>query len=473
MLFNSYLFIFVFLPITFILFYAIGARSNRWARFFLLLASFVFYGYWNPSYVPLLLVSIVVNFTLGTYLSNEARRGRKVWLTVGIAFNVGLIAYFKYYDFFIDNVNVLFGLDLPMKELLLPLAISFYTFQQIAYLVDSYRLETKGYDLFRYGLFVSFFPQLIAGPIVHHGHVMPQFERESTYRMQAKSIASGLFIFSLGLFKKVGIADALARYASEGYRLVDRLTVLDSWLTTTAYTFQIYFDFSGYSDMAIGLGLLFNIRLPQNFNSPFQAVSIQDFWRRWHMTLSQFLTKYIYFPLGGSRKGVSRTYVNIFLVFLISGIWHGAAWTFVVWGVLHGVASIIYRIWSKGPIRLPKWAAWFVTFSFIHLSFVMFRAKSVADALAVYGAMFGWNGYDSLDVVASMNRNPVGYAMESPFLFVLLFGTAIGVSFFASNSIDWLRREKRSIGWAVGTAVLFVYAVGHLQQVSEFLYFNF
>jgi len=417
---------------------------------------------------------MIINFAIGSTLARGIWRPYRKWiLTIGIIFNIGLIGYFKYYDFFLETVNTVFGLSLTLKELVLPLAISFYTFQQIAYLVDSYRYETKSYNFFSYGLFVSFFPQLIAGPIVHHGKVMPQFRNEATYKIQSSNIAKGLLIFAIGLFKKVGIADHLALYASEGYRLVDTLTMLDSWLTTLAYTFQIYFDFSGYSDMAIGLGLLFNIALPINFNSPLKATSIKDFWSRWHMTLTQFLTKYVYIPLGGNRKGVSRTYVNIFLVFLISGIWHGAAWTFIIWGVMHGVASMIHRFWSHLGFRLSRFVGWFVTFSFIHLTFVMFRAKSVEDAFSVYRAMFGGNGLGSLEKILDVQRNPVTIAFNTPIEFILLVVITIGVTFFARNAVQIMEHEKRTAGLAVFAGLLFFYGISHLQEVSEFLYFNF
>ncbi len=474
MIFNSYEFIFIFLPITWALFYLIGRWNNSYARIWLLVASLFFYSYWNPVYLPLILSSMFVNFTIGTILARGLwEKFRKGILLLGIVFNVSLLGYFKYYDFFIETVNTMFGLSLPLKELVLPLAISFYTFQQIAYLVDSYRYETKSYNFFSYGLFVSFFPQLIAGPIVHHGKVMPQFRNASTYTIQSSNIAKGLLIFAIGLFKKVGIADQLALYASEGYRIVDKLTLLDSWLTTFAYTFQIYFDFSGYSDMAIGLGLLFNIALPVNFNSPLKATSIKDFWSRWHITLTQFLTKYVYIPLGGNRKNIQRTYVNIFLVFLISGIWHGAAWTFVIWGVMHGLASIVHRLWNSFGFQMSRLAGWFVTFSFIHLTFVMFRAKSVEDAFSVYKAMFGGNGVGSLEAILEMSRNPVTIALEKPIEFIVLIVVTVSVTFFARNAVQIMEHKKRTAGLAVFAGLLFFYGISHLQEVSEFLYFNF
>ena len=384
MIFNSFEFLFLFLPVVFILFYLLNKLNFTFSKLWLLFASLFFYGYWNPSYLPLILSSLVINYIVGTLLGKERVTWKKPLLTIGILFNVGLLGYYKYYDFFVTNIKLVLPVDWPVLNLLLPLAISFYTFQQIAYLVDSYRQETKGYSFLNYGLFVTFFPQLIAGPIVQHNDVMGQFEDKKNRLLNYKNLSMGLFIFSIGMFKKVAIADYFANFANAGYRLHESLSFLDAWITSLSYSIQLYFDFSGYSDMAIGLALLFNIRLPQNFNSPYKALSIQDFWRRWHITLSRFLTTYIYIPLGGNRKGPVRTYINVFLIFLISGIWHGAGWTFVLWGISHGVASVINRLWSRAGYRMNKLLAWFITFQFVNAAWVLFRAPTIDVALNVY-----------------------------------------------------------------------------------------
>ena len=276
---------------------------------------------------------MLFNYTIGSGLAkNSNNRYRKEVLTIGIVANLLLLGYFKYSDFFITNINSVLNTDMSLLHLALPLAISFFTFQQISYLVDSYRKETHEYDFLNYALFVTFFPQLIAGPIVHHKEMMPQFANVRNKVKNYRNIAIGLFIFSIGLFKKVVIADTFALWATAGFDNAEVLTLLEAWATSLSYTFQLYFDFSGYTDMAIGIALLFNIKLPINFNSPYKALDIQDFWRRWHMTLSRFLKDYIYIPLGGSRKGNYRTYTNLMGTFIIGGLWHGAGWTFVFWG---------------------------------------------------------------------------------------------------------------------------------------------
>lgn len=466
MIFNSFEFIFLFLPIVWVLFYIIGKFNIPFAKAWLIIASLFFYSYWNPVYLPLILISMVVNFIVGGFLGrNKGQSFRKAILSLGILFNVLLLGYFKYYDFFVENINFFFDTALPLKNLLLPLAISFYTFQQIAYLVDSYRLETKEYNFLNYGLFVSFFPQLIAGPIVYHGEMMPQFSEKKTYRIQYENLSKGLLIFSIGLFKKVAIADLFAKYANIGYGKVDTLSFLDSWITTLSYTLQLYFDFSGYSDMAIGLALLFNIKLPFNFLSPYKALDIQDFWRRWHITLSKFLTTYLYIPLGGNRKGTYRTYTNIFIIFLVSGVWHGAGWTFVVWGVMHGVASIICRWWKLAGYRMNKVMAWMTTFLFVHVAWVFFRASTFSEAIVVLKAMIGLEGVRLAGLYTMFNEK---LWMLALYLFVGLL-----IALFTKNSVEIMEEKKRGIGMALFVTALLFYGAMHLQQVSEFLYFNF
>lgn len=355
--------------------------------------SLLFYSWWNIIYLPLILLSMVFNYVIGTSLTKDEEHkkvSKKQLLTIGIIGNVGLLGYFKYADFIISNVNFVVGSDIPLLRLALPLAISFFTFQQIAYLVDSYRGETKEYDFLNYGVFVTFFPQLIAGPIVHHKEMMPQFANVRNKVINYKNIALGLFIFSLGLFKKVVIADTFAVWATNGFDKAEVLTFFEAWATSLSYTFQLYFDFSGYTDMAIGAALLFNIKLPINFNSPYKATNIQDFWRRWHITLSRFLRDYIYIPLGGNRKGNFRTYNNLMATFVIGGLWHGAGWAFVLWGFLHGFALVVHRIWNSLGFRLNTVVGWIITFNFVNMAWVFFRAKEWDDAIKVLKGMFGF-----------------------------------------------------------------------------------
>ncbi|GEL78649.1 MBOAT family O-acyltransferase [Tenuibacillus multivorans] len=478
MLFNSFEFIFVFLPVMFIGYYIFNRFNFTLAKIWLLCGSLFFYSWWNPIYLPLLLSSILVNFLIGIWISKTGYK--KSVLTLGIMFNVSLLGFFKYYDFLIENVNFAFGANFSILHLVLPLAISFFTFQQIAYLVDSYRGTTKERNLLNYALFVSFFPQLIAGPIVHHSIVMPQYMDRSNRKLNPENIAKGLFIFSIGLFKKVGIADTFAVWANQGFSSAASLTFFDGWVTSLAYTFQLYFDFSGYTDMAIGAALLFNIRLPINFNSPYKAVSIQDFWRRWHITLTNFLTKYIYVPLGGSRVRASRIYGNILIIFFISGLWHGAGWTFVVWGVLHGLASVIHRAWNRMGFRLNKVIAWFVTFQFVNATWVLFRAPDFTAATQVLSAMVGLNGVQ----VPSIVNAHLGLGLSEEWLYtftltedlsttMLYLIGAFLIAILWKNSNQLTENLRPTPLHALFAAGLFIYAALQLQQVSEFLYFNF
>jgi D-alanyl-lipoteichoic acid acyltransferase DltB (MBOAT superfamily) len=408
---------------------------------------------------------------------------RSFVLLAGIVFNVGLLFYFKYADFFIENMNALFETHYALWRLALPLGISFFTFQQIAYLVDTYRRETEKTGFFDYMLFVSFFPQLIAGPIVHHQSMIPQFSKAENQRLRYANLAAGLFIFSLGLFKKVGIANQFSALASQGFGQTANLTLIEAWAVSLSYTFQLYFDFSGYSDMAIGLALLFNIHLPKNFNSPYKALNIQDFWRRWHITLSEFLTKYIYIPLGGNRNGEAKTLINIFLVFFISGFWHGAGWTFIVWGIMHGGASILYRLWKKTGLTLNRWAAWLLTFNFVNAAWVFFRAESIHDAVNVLKGMIGLNGVSlAVNLVpASLLQFTEAFSIPT----VQQYGTMVDVTavislllalivvLFSKNSIELKETIKYDMKTALLTAFLFSYAAVNLSRVSEFIYFNF
>lgn len=414
---------------------------------------------------------------------------RKAILTIGVVANLGFLAYFKYTDFLIENINYAFSADVAMLDLALPLAVSFFTFQQIAYLVDSYRRETKEYDFLNYAVFVTFFPQLIAGPIVHHKEMMPQFANIRTKVINYRNIALGLFIFSIGLFKKVVIADTFAVWANAGFDTATTLNLFEAWATSLSYTFQLYFDFSGYTDMAIGLALLFNIKLPINFNSPYKATNIQDFWRRWHITLSRFLRDYVYIPLGGNRLGSFRTYSNLMATFILGGIWHGAGWTFVFWGFLHGIALVIHRLWSQLGIKLWTWLAWFITFNFINVAWVFFRAKEWGDALKVLTGMFGFTKNDkfllSLDFVdtVSMWVNLPLYSIlpyhvgkaninEISVVYCML---AMALVLAVNNSNYFIENKTVTIRMIVFSSVLFSYSViqSLLSATTIFLYFNF
>jgi D-alanyl-lipoteichoic acid acyltransferase DltB (MBOAT superfamily) len=473
MLFNSYEFIFAFLPLTFfIYFFLLNKRLIIGAKGFLVFASLFFYSWWNIAYLPLILVSMLFNYAVGNSLNkrSQSKVNPKTLLIIGIIVNLSLLGYFKYADFFIENFNGISGANIQPLNLLLPLAISFFTFQQIAYLVDSYKGLTKEYDFLNYALFVTFFPQLIAGPIVHHKEMMPQFA--STYNLVKKyrNIALGLFIFSIGLFKKVVIADTFAVWATNGFDNAVTLNLIEAWATSLSYTFQLYFDFSGYTDMAIGAALLFNIKLPINFNSPYKALNIQDFWRRWHITLSRFLRDYVYIPLGGNKISSFRTYSNLLATFVIGGLWHGAGWTFVFWGFLHGVALIIHRAWSNLGFKMWTWLAWFITFNFVNIAWVFFRAKEWDDALKVLGAMFGISNIELIEIQKIKHLFP-SIGMDSYILPMIILGFVITLIFKnSSNYLNTFYATRRNLFFIT---FIFIFAVLNLSKVSEFLYFNF
>jgi algI len=458
LLFNSYAFIFVFLPLVFFVYFFLNKkRLSNLAKAFLVSASLFFYAYWSVYYLPILLGGIVFNFLVSKFL---AKHQSKAILIFGIVCNLALLGYFKYADFLISNLNAIANTNLSLLHIALPLALSFVTFQQIAYLVDSYNKQTKENSFLNYCLFITFFPQLIAGPIVHHKEMMPQFANKFNLIKNYKFIALGLFVFSMGLFKKSVVADIFSIFANAGFDVEGNLTFLQAWATSLSYTFQLYFDFSGYCDMAIGLALLFNIRLPINFNSPYKALNIQDFWHRWHITLSRFLRDYIYIPLGGNRGGQSRTYLNLFFVFLIGGLWHGAAWTFVVWGALHGVAIVIHRCWQKLNFKLNKIIAWIITFNFVNFTWIFFRAKSFKDAMRVIRGMFF--GEFKIDV----NYLEILFIVLA-FLVVLLFKNSMQIAFD--------KKFKFSI-WQIFATSFFLFIsilAIRLNNASEFLYFRF
>jgi D-alanyl-lipoteichoic acid acyltransferase DltB (MBOAT superfamily) len=438
-------------------------------------ASFYFYGNWKITYLPILVTSICINFIvgrlLGTIDTGDSTKWRRYLLRAGILFNIGLLGYYKYADFFIDNVNLLFGRKIPSLRIILPLAISFFTFQQIAYLVDSYKGKVKRHSFLRYCLFVSFFPQLIAGPIVHHKEMMPQFDNSKRDAINWNCIYSGLFLIAIGLFKKVVVADTFGVFANAGYSSVDSLTFLSAWKTSLSYTIQLYFDFSGYTDMALGSARLINIHLPINFNSPYKAENIQDFWRRWHMTLSRFLRDYVYIPLGGNRKGTTQTYRNLFLTFLIGGIWHGAGWTFAVWGAIHGVAVVFHRIWHKTGIVIPHSAAWVLTFLFVNTTWVYFRAESLADANTVLAAMASPAAFD-IGTIGTFTIQ----SLQPKIMWMILLSLFIVQDVFYRNSQEWTKVVRPSKRWSMINSLLFVTAtllIMSQNRFSEFLYFQF
>jgi alginate O-acetyltransferase complex protein AlgI len=502
MLFSSPAYIFLFLPLVALGYFLLNRyRLVTSAKAWLVLASLFFYGYWNPIYLLLLLSSILVNYALGTALHRtrfnpfaERKKHRapprRILLSIGIILNLGVLGYFKYADFFITNMNQWAHTSFPMLNLLLPLAISFFTFQQIAYLVDCYQQDTQEYDFLNYCLFVTFFPQLIAGPIVHHREMMPQFMHLRNSLVNWKNIFSGSLIFSMGLFKKVVIADSFAVWADAGFADPAALTFFQAWGASLSYTFQLYYDFCGYSDMAIGAALIFNIRLPFNFNSPYKALSIQDFWRRWHITLSRWLRDYVYIPLGGSRGSDWRTYHNVLLTFIVGGLWHGAGWTFIIWGALHGIALIIHRLWQRLGLRLWHWVAWLLTFLFINFTWVFFRAENLEQALIMLQRMSAVSdmrvSLEFLDMLAALQWSLYSYVtpvtaaprvFEGALVAALLALVAVTRTRNSMHLLEDMLHSRQSLGllpltlYALMVVISIVMLFAGTTQV--FLYYNF
>jgi alginate O-acetyltransferase complex protein AlgI len=409
MLFNSPEFIFFFLPATLLGCYALAHfRLQRGAIAWLLACSMFFYAWFKPVYLILLIGSMLANYFIGNRIieTRERRPGpARSWLVAGLVLNLGVLAYFKYFNFFVDTVTAVTGAGWQVSDILLPLGISFFTFQKIAYLMDCHAGVAHRTQLLKYMLFVMFFPQLIAGPIVHPNDILPQLDKKDVLRFRMQQFLEGFAIFFLGLAKKVVLADQFGVWASEGFDATAgeaHLSFLEAWAAALSYTLQIYFDFSGYTDMAIGMAWMFGIRLPVNFRSPYQAASIIDFWRRWHITLSNFLRDYLYIPLGGNRKGQMRRWVNLVVVMLLGGLWHGAGWTFVVWGLLHGVYLVLNHGWHAIRRRVPvlqrsfgwpgHFLAWGVTMLSVVVAWVFFRAPDLATAWSVLRGMAGLNG---------------------------------------------------------------------------------
>ena len=487
MLFNSIIFISVFLPIALLGWFLLQRLENPiYAKLFIVGMSFWFYGYYNLFYLWILLASIFFNFMFSVLMEHMGKPGmRKLLLAVGLLGNIGLLFYFKYFNFFVDNCNYLLHTDIHLEKIALPLGISFFTFQQISFVVERYRGTAPHYTLPDYMFFVSFFPQLIAGPIVLHSELIPQLQERKNRRPSADQFFDGFALFILGLAKKVLLADSLAVLVNAEYNNIAALDSPSAWIVICFYMMELYFDFSGYCDMARGIGKLFGFRLPENFNSPFQAVSVKDFWRRWHMTLSRFLADYIYIPLGGNRRGKARQCLNLFVVFLVSGLWHGANWTFVVWGLMHGLAEIFETLFPKLRFKW-EWLNRLITAAFVTLSFSVFRSTSLSEAALLWKRLFAGGNKGFFIAMCNTLRFPENYAvikfleMYLPQLlnaffvmtFCLLAGIGIGL-LQGRKAEEWIQDRGTSRLGLFCMATLFTWAFLSLSQVSVFLYFNF
>jgi alginate O-acetyltransferase complex protein AlgI len=439
------------------------------------MASLVFYAYFNLSYLSLIVISIIVNYLVAYGISKEKIIGRfsKAIFIFGILFNILFLGYFKYYDFFVENINQVFGSSLMLRNILLPLGISFFTFQQLSFLVSVRKKEEHLAGLINYSLFVTFFQQLVAGPIVLYKEMMPQYENPENRKFNANNFSKGLYIFAIGLLKKVVIADTFALFANNGYQ-AEVLGFTFAWAMTLAYTFQIYFDFSGYSDMAIGLGKMFNIEIPRNFLSPYKSRSVTEFWRRWHITLGRAMKTYVYIPLGGNRKGQYRTYLNLFLTFVVSGLWHGAAWTFIIWGILHGLFMMFERIFETRLKKIPSLIRMIGTFFVIHMLWVLFRSESIAQALQVYQALFNFKSIDLASISLLTLDGIVAFPTMIGVLYVILWmGLAFFICFRLKNSVEHYESFRPRYQTLILTVLMLLIAFIHLSKISPFIYFNF
>lgn len=484
MLFNSYIFVLLFLPLCIIGYFLLNHfKKYSLGQCFLLGMSLWFYGFYNIHYLFIILASILLNY--GVYLLIEKFRGKnacKGFMIIGVLLNLGILGYFKYMDFFISNVNSIFKTDLRLLGIALPLGISFFTFQQISFIVDAYRGEIPKYNFLHYASFVTFFPQLIAGPIVTHDELVPQFMDVEKKKMNMDNMAKGIYIFVIGLAKKVLVADIFGDVVSYGYTTLNQLNSVTAFIVMISYTIQIYFDFSGYCDMAIGIGKMLNIDLPVNFNSPYKALTITEFWDRWHMTLTRFFTKYVYIPLGGNRKGNVRTYVNVMIVFFLSGLWHGASWNFVFWGVCHGIFVVITRIFHKFFEKLHPALNWLMTFSFVNIMWVFFRAETFSQAITLLKTLFSWN-FQAIDTVFIEMFRQVEFKkilsflpIESvfpQFLITSFFLVALVMILGCNNSFEKMEKFKPTVGRMLTTLFLLIWCVSSFAGISTFLYFNF
>jgi D-alanyl-lipoteichoic acid acyltransferase DltB (MBOAT superfamily) len=439
-----------------------SGRGNRLGNLWLVAASFFFYAWWRVEFVWLLVASIAVNFIVGRSIVIRAVQNRptKALLVAGITFDLLLLGYFKYANFFLENEARLLSNAPIHLDVILPIGISFFTFTQIAFLVDAHKRKAREPDVVNYSLFVTFFPHLLAGPILHHREMMPQFADRENKHVQWDNVARGLALLAIGLGKKVLIADELAQQVGNAFSAAAPLSFADAWLAILCYTMQIYFDFSGYTDMALGMAQMMNIRLPQNFDSPYRQRNLREFWRHWHMTLTRFLRDYVYIPLGGNRRGEAGTAMAIVITFLLGGLWHGANWTFIAWGLANGVGLVLLRLWSRSGVTLPSAMAWAITFLFVNLAWVLFRAPDLATASSFFASLFGAQGFTGPRMAI------VPYTIPTLVIACVIAGMPRN-----SNRIT----AETTFGWPLQAATALLLAAGILSvgNPTEFLYFNF
>ena len=515
MLFNSYTFILLFLPITLIFYHFSPFKNLNRKTTLIAIFSLIFYGYWNISFLPVLILSICVNYCFSEIICRTNKKYKLLFLVIAIILNLGTLFFFKYTNFLIDNINFLLLTwnyeQISNIDVVLPVGISFFTFTQIVFLIDKYQLSEKNVEFWEYASFVSFFPQLIAGPFLYHKDFMPQLTSNETKHVKSVMIRLGIFLFTFGLAKKVLIADNIAFYVDQYFNSISALDnafgFIAAWCATIGYTLQIYFDFSGYSDMALGLGLLFFFRLPINFNSPFQAKNMIDYWQRWHMTLTGYIGRYVFTPLalsyhrksiakGTAIKWIYNVVAPNIIVFGVIGLWHGSSWNYVFWGIFHGLLLVINQTWRATYVKslyLSKFSksrffdilAWFLTFICICLSFVLFRTSSLTEAYIVYDAMLNFSNLISVNASAEQNQHWLALSEGSSISYLLLIFFSLCIALFTKNHARLMAKLDAgkinevetdiSYSWKgpilLGSLLIFILI--NMNKISVFLYFQF
>lgn len=476
MIFSTYTFIFIFLPITFLVYRILaGFGLKNTAKLWLVLASIAFYAKGSGTFTLLFIVDIMLNFAIGSLIV-KAAHANAVWmkrllLTLGLLLNIAFLGYYKYSNFAIENINLLSGGSIPLLDIVLPLGISFYTFQLIAFLVDCYKGRTKETPIVDFLVFITFFPQLIVGPIVHHEDMIPQFRERGFFRFNGANMILGIFLFSMGCAKKIMLADPLTSFAAKFYADVAAGDTFTAWIASFGYSVSYYFDLSGYADMALGLAIMFNIRLPHNFNSPYKARNFREYWQRWHMTLSKFLSDYVFRTFYKKGSGSFNFYFSVMMTFFVSGFWHGAGWQFVIWGIVNGVFVCMAHMMHRNKWQLPFLLAWGLTFAGVVGTRILFVSDDMREALAVFRKMFSLHDYAGLGLGGFLEQAAIYAANHAYIVALLLVGMAI--TFFAPNSKQMTDNFQPGIRHAVAAAVMLGISLAQMTSVSNFLYFQF
>ncbi|WP_337104018.1 MBOAT family O-acyltransferase [Paenibacillus sp. YIM B09110] len=476
MVFSTYTFILMFLPITFFGYRVLSLLKNSfYGKLWLVLASLYFYAQGSGKFIGIFIAIVLFNYFVGTMIVRAKESGRGflagLMLTIGLIQNVGCLGYYKYTNFFLENVNAALGRPYTLMEIALPLGISFFTFQLIAYLVDCYRGKVDEFSFINFLVFTTFFPQLVVGPIVHHGEIIPQLEEKSQRLFNKDNFMLGLFLFSIGAAKKVSLADPLTTFAQGYYANIAAGDFYTAWIAVLAYTISYYFDLSGYADMAIGLGLMFNVKLPENFNSPYKARNFREYWQRWHMTLSRFLSDYIFRGVYKRGSGSFNFYSAVMVTFLVSGIWHGAGWQFVIWGVLNGVFVCASHFMSRNKLAMPFAIAWTLTFAGVVGTRILFVSDDIGQTMDVIRMLFDFHQFAGLGL-KEIFTDTVTYAAYHLYTIVLLI-VASCIAFFFKNTGEIKQNFKPNFKYALASALLLGLALSQMEEVSDFLYFQF